>query len=93
MRGVQPARPGHELGRASAGWTDSRNDPTRSVLRGDDSPVDGQALLATAAAMQEECVAFKWQQGDVLIIDNALILHSRRPFEGPRRILASIAFA
>lgn len=93
MRGVQPARPGHELGRASAGWTDSRNDPTRSVLRGDDSPVDGQALLATAAAMQEECGAFKWQQGDVLIIDNALILHSRRPFEGPRRILASIAFA
>ena len=76
---------------AYTGWADSRNDPTESVRLGDDSPVDGEALLATAAAMQEECVAFRWQEGDLLVIDNALVMHSRRPFTGPRRILASIA--
>jgi alpha-ketoglutarate-dependent taurine dioxygenase len=41
--------------------------------------------------MQQECVAFRWQKGDLLVIDNALVMHSRRPFTGPRRILASIA--
>ena len=58
---------------------------------GDDTPVDGDVLLETAKAMTEECVAFKWKKGDVLLIDNALVMHSRRPFAGARRILASIA--
>ncbi len=76
---------------AYTGWVDTRNDPTRSVRCGDDTPVDGEALLRTAEAMKEECVAFEWKKGDVLLIDNALVMHSRRPFSGPRRILASIA--
>lgn len=76
---------------AYTGWVDSRNDPTQAVRCGDHSPVDGEALLATAAAMTDACVAFSWQPGDVLLIDNALVMHSRRPFSGPRRILASIA--
>jgi len=76
---------------AYTGWTDRRNDPTKAVRCGDDSPVNGDALLATSKAMTEACVAFQWQQGDVLIIDNALVMHSRRPFSGSRRILASIA--
>ncbi len=76
---------------AYTGWVDSRNDPTQSVRCGDDSPVDGDVLLQTAEAMKEECVAFEWKKGDVLLIDNALVMHSRRPFAGPRRILASIA--
>lgn len=76
---------------AYTGWTDSRNDPKKAVRLGDDSPVDGDALAATADAMKQECVAFRWQSGDLLVIDNALVMHSRRPFTGPRRILASIA--
>ena len=76
---------------AYTGWVDSRNDPTQSVRCGDDSPIEGNVLLETAEAMTEECVAFQWKKGDVLLIDNALVMHSRRPFEGPRRILASIA--
>ena len=76
---------------AYTGWVDSRNDPTKSVRCGDDSPVDGEVLLQTAQAMKEECVAFKWQKGDILLIDNALVMHSRNPFSGRRSILASIA--
>jgi len=76
---------------AYTGWVDERNDPTQAVRCGDDSPVDEEAVLATAAAMKEDCVSFKWKKGDVLFIDNALVMHSRQPFDGPRRILASIA--
>ncbi len=76
---------------AYTGWVDARNDPTKSVRCGYDTPVDGAVLLETAKAMTEECVAFKWKKGDVLLIDNALVMHSRRPFAGARRILASIA--
>jgi len=76
---------------AYTGWIDSRNDPEKSVRCGDDTPVDGEVLLETAKAMKEECVAFKWQHGDLLLIDNALVMHSRSPFSGPRSILASIA--
>ena len=32
-----------------------------------------------------------WKKGDVLLIDNRLVLHARRSFSGPRRILASIS--
>ena len=76
---------------AYTGWVDSRNDPTKAVRCGDDTPVDGDVLLQTAQAMKEECVAFKWQKGDILLIDNALVMHSRSPFSGRRSILASIA--
>ena len=76
---------------AYTGWTDSRNNPKKAVCCGDGSPVDEQAVLATAEAMEEECVAIPWERGDVLWVDNSLVLHARRPFEGQRKILASIA--
>ena len=78
---------------AYTGWVDQRNDPKKAVCCGDGTPVDGEVLEATAKAMVEESVAFQWQKGDVLLIDNGLVLHSRQPFEGSRRILASIAIA
>lgn len=78
---------------AYTGWTDARNDPKRAVILADGSPVSGEALERTARAMTEESVAFPWQEGDLLFVDNRLVLHSRRPYEGPRRILASIALA
>ena len=76
---------------AYTGWVDERNDPKNAVVCGDDSPVDHAAVMEAHSAMQEECVAFKWQRGDVLLIDNSLVMHSRRPYTGARRILASIA--
>ena len=78
---------------AYTGWIDSRNDPRRAVCLANGEPMNCSELEATAQAMEQEAVAFKWEKGDVLMIDNRLVLHARRPFTGSRRILASIATA
>lgn len=76
---------------AYTGWQDSRNEATRAVVCGNGEPVDGEALLTTEVAMDEESVVIPWENGDMLWIDNGLTLHARQPFRGDRRILASIA--
>ncbi|KAE8655481.1 Clavaminate synthase-like protein [Hibiscus syriacus] len=40
--------------------------------------------------LEDECAAFPWKKGDVLLIDNWAVLHARRPFDPPRRVLASL---
>ena len=31
-----------------------------------------------------------WETGDVVLVDNFLVMHGRRPFKGTRRVLASL---
>ncbi len=61
------------------------------MLTGTDEFLDQSVMADATATMEEICVAFKWHPGDVLLLDNRTVMHSRRPFEGPRRILASLA--
>lgn len=35
-------------------------------------------------------VAFPWQRGDVVVIDNVLIAHARNPFAGKRKLLVAL---
>lgn len=75
---------------AYTGWIDSRNDPTKSVLYGNNELIDGEALLGVAEFMKRERSIVPWQQGDMVIIDNTCALHSRNTYEGARRVLASV---
>ncbi len=75
---------------AYTGWNDSRNTGTTSVQLADGSFVNPSFMEHAVRVMDEICVAFKWQKGDVLLIDNRGAMHSRRPFEGNRRILAGL---
>lgn len=75
---------------AYTGWVDTRNDPTKSVILGDGTPVDGPAILDIHKFQMANRVGFKWQAGDMLFIDNYVAMHSRSPFTKPRRILAAI---
>lgn len=72
------------------GWRDVRNLPEKSILYGDGTPLDAEDVSVCARIMSELSVAFEWQRGDVLLIDNRLVLHARNSFEPPRRILAAL---
>ncbi|RZC50167.1 hypothetical protein C5167_018595 [Papaver somniferum] len=75
---------------AYTGWKDSRNDPVKAVTFGDGTPLPSDVIHECLKLLEEECVAIPWQKGDVLLIDNLAVLHSRREFNPPRRILASL---
>ncbi len=42
-------------------------------------------------AYRRESCTFRWQAGDVLLLDNMLVAHSRRRYEGPREVTVAMA--
>ena len=77
---------------AYTGWNDTRNDGKKAVVYSDGSSVDPVFIENAAGIMDEIKVSFKWEAGDLLLLDNRTTMHSRNPFEGKRRILASLAY-
>ncbi|KAL6006073.1 hypothetical protein ACLOJK_040118 [Asimina triloba] len=75
---------------AYTGWKDARNDPVKAVTFGDGTPLPADDVLDCLKILEEESVAIPWKQGDILLLDNLAVLHSRRSFDPPRRILASL---
>ena len=57
---------------------------------GDGEPVPLAPLRYARVVTETEAVELEWREGDVGILDNFLVLHARRPYEGPRRVLASL---
>lgn len=75
---------------AFTGWQDRRNDARKAVVFGDGGALDGGVVARCLEIMDELAVAFAWQRGDVLVVDNWVTLHSRRAFQGERVIWASL---
>ncbi|KAG6512670.1 clavaminate synthase-like protein At3g21360 [Zingiber officinale] len=75
---------------AYTGWEDARNDPVKAVTFGDGTPLPADIIYECLNILEEESVAIGWKKGDILLVDNLATLHARRPFDPPRRILASL---
>jgi alpha-ketoglutarate-dependent taurine dioxygenase len=58
------------------------------VTFADGELMDEEDIHKCAAILDESSVSFTWKQGDVLLIDNRQVLHARKSFETPRRVLA-----
>lgn len=62
----------------------------RNAFFGDGSRIDDADLAAVRAAYAAETVAFPWHAGDILMLDNVLAAHGRRPFTGSRKVVVGM---
>jgi len=78
---------------------DPRFDPATSgeaslgnhVVFGDGSEIGVADLETVRTVNRSQEILFPWQAGDVMMIDNVLAMHGRKPYTGPRRILVAMA--
>lgn len=62
----------------------------RSVCYGDLTPIADADVQRLLDVYWQCAVAFPWQEGDVLMLDNMLVAHARNPFVGPRKIVVAM---
>ena len=80
----------NQLIAAFRGWQDARNNSEKSICYGDDSPISNNDMAVVIKLADELTFDIAWQTGDVVLVDNFVTMHGRRPFEGQRRVLASL---
>jgi len=62
----------------------------RNVYYGDGSRIEDSAMDEISGIYRATAVTFPWQAGDVLMLDNMLVAHSRNPYLGPRKIVVAM---
>ncbi len=58
---------------------------------GDGTPIEDSVLDEVREAFRQASTIFPWQAGDVLMLDNMLVAHSRTPFTGERKVVVAMA--
>lgn len=69
----------------------SKDGVPRNTYYGDGSPIEDGVLDEIRAAYEQESIIFPWQEGDILMLDNMLTAHGRRPFAGSRKVVVGMA--
>jgi hypothetical protein len=58
---------------------------------GDDSKIPEETILRIRKTVDESVVTFPWEKSDLLLVDNVLVCHGRKPYSGQRKVLVSMA--
>jgi hypothetical protein len=66
---------------------------SRNAYYGDGTRIESSVLDEIRAIYEETAVVFPWQKDDLLMVDNMLVAHGRRPYTGKRKILVAMAEA
>ena len=66
-------------------------DLPQSVSFADGSPIPADYAVQVRDRGLENAVDVDWRVGDVLLFDNVLVGHGRRPFSGRRRVLVAMS--
>lgn len=83
----------NQLIAAFRGWKDKHNARNRTIMFGDRTEIPASSLALAIEISDSISFDVPWQTGDVALVDNYLVMHGRRPFEGERRVLASLVAA
>ena len=77
--------------RESLSVTYQEEDFPRNAYYGDGSAIESEALSNIRQSYDHETLVFPWQAGDVLMLDNMLMAHGRKPFVGARKVVVGMA--
>ncbi|MEV6520849.1 TauD/TfdA family dioxygenase [Longispora sp. NPDC051575] len=85
-----PASLGDDTAKALAAIMPIEEMP-QSVAFADGTPIPDDYVIQVRDRALEAAVDVDWRTGDVLLIDNVLVGHGRRPYTGARRILVAMS--
>ncbi|MBD2360526.1 TauD/TfdA family dioxygenase [Anabaena minutissima FACHB-250] len=62
----------------------------RNVYYGDGTPIEQSVIDEVTSVYKQAEIAFSWQKGDALMLDNMLAAHARNPYVGKRKIVVAM---
>ncbi len=65
-------------------------DLPRNVFYGDGTPIEDAVMQRLGELYWKLSVAFRWQEGDLILVENMLVSHARNPYVGPRKIVVAM---
>lgn len=66
-------------------------DLPHNTYYGDGSPIEASVMKQLQQAYVAEAIVWKWEKGDLIVIDNLLTAHARKSYKGERSIMLAQA--
>ncbi len=69
----------------------AEEDMPRNVYFGDGTPIPDEVVSRIGDLYEELCAESPWEAGDMIVLDNMIVAHARRPYTGERKLLVAMA--